>query len=74
MIDQELKAALADADKEHQSEVAPIGQNIRELVARLGQAHSGHLTAQQQLLDRDDRLAAAWKPTFGHFVSTAVKR
>ena len=73
MIQRELDAALADADKEHKAELIPVAQRKAELAAQLGQAHSGHLAAQQQLLDCDNRLATAGQPAFGRFVSAAIR-
>jgi len=73
VIRQELDAALADADKEYNAELIPVVQRKAELTAQLDQAHSDHLTAQQQLLDRDNRLAAAGQPAFGRFVSAAIR-
>jgi DNA anti-recombination protein RmuC len=73
IIRRELDAALDDVDKQHQTELIPISQQKTELAAHLGHAHSGHLTAQQQLLDWDNRLAMASRPAFGHFVSAAIR-
>jgi hypothetical protein len=73
VIQRELDAALADADKQHKTELIPVTQRKAELAAQLGQAHSGHLAAQQQLLDWDNRLAAAGQPAFNRFVSAAIR-
>jgi hypothetical protein len=73
MIQQELDAALADVDRQHRTELIPIDQRKAELAAELGQAHSSHLTAQQQLLDWDSRVAAAGRPAFPRFVSAAIR-
>ena len=72
-IQRELDAALADVDKRHQAERIPIDQRKMELAAKLAQAHSGHLTAQQQLLDWDSRLAAAPRLALSRFVSTVFR-
>jgi hypothetical protein len=73
MIRRELDAALADAGNEYNAELIPVAQRKAELAAQLGQAHSGYLTAQQQFLDWDNRLAAARQPAFGPFVSAAIR-
>ena len=73
VIRRELDAALADADKEYNAELIPVVQRKAELAAQLDQAHSDHLTAQQQLLGWDNRLAAAGQPAFGRFVSAAIR-
>jgi len=73
VIQRELDAALTDANKQHKTELIPLAQHKAELSAKLGQAHSGNLGAQQQLLDCDNRLAAARQPTFSRFVSAAIR-
>ena len=73
MIQRELDAALADADKEHKAELISVSQRKAELTAHLGQASSGHVAARQHLLDCDNRLAAAGQPAFGRFVSTTIR-
>lgn len=73
MIQRELDAALADLDKQHQAELISIDQRKAALAAQLGQAHAGHLAAQQQLLDWDNRLAAARRPAFVRLVSGVIK-
>jgi phage host-nuclease inhibitor protein Gam len=72
-IQRELDAALADADSQHNTELITFAQRKAELSAKVGQAHSGHLAAEQQLLDCDNRLAAAWQPAFSRFVSAAIR-
>jgi hypothetical protein len=73
VIQRELDAALADADKQHKTELLRFAQRKAELSAQLGQAHSGHLAAQRQLRDCDNRLAAAGQPAFSRFVSAAIR-
>ncbi len=73
MIQRELDAALADADKEHKAELIPVTQRKAELAAQASRAHSAHLAAQRQLLDWDNRLAAAGQPAFGRFVGAAIR-
>ena len=72
-IKQELDAALVAADKQQRIEQIPIDKRRTELAAQLSHAHSGHLAAQQQLLDWDNRLAASRRPAFGRFVGTALR-
>jgi hypothetical protein len=72
-IKRELNAALVAAATQHQTEQIPIEQRKTELTALLSQAHSSHLTAQQQLLDQDNRLAAAGRPAFKQFVGAVLR-
>ncbi|MGC1583547.1 MAG: hypothetical protein WA766_18850, partial [Candidatus Acidiferrales bacterium] len=73
VIKQELDAALAAAAAQQRTEQTPIDQRRTELAAQLSQAHSSHLAAQQQLLDRDNRLTAVRAPRFSHFVGRVLK-
>jgi len=72
MIQRELDVALADADNEYEAELTPVAQRKAELAAQRGQAHFGHLAAQQKLLDWDNRLAASGQSAFGRFVSAVI--
>lgn len=60
-------------NKEQRTEQMPIEQRRTELAAELGQAHSGRYAAQQELRDRDNRLAAAKRSSFGCFVRTSLR-
>ena len=73
VIGQELNTALAETEKQHQAELAPLGQRKSALAAQLAQAHSDHLAAQQLVRDWDNRIAPAGRLTFGRFVSTAIR-
>jgi hypothetical protein len=73
VIQRELDAALADADNQHRTELVTFAQRKAELSAQLGQARSGHLAAEQQLLNWDKRLAAGGQPAFSRFVSAAIR-
>ena len=72
-IQRELTAAQIDMDKRHQAERISFDQRRTALAAQLGQAHSDHLAAQELVLDRESRLASAGRPTFGRFVSSALR-
>ncbi len=72
-IQRESDAAQIDMDKRHQAERTSLGQRQTVLAAQLGQAHSDHLAAQQLVLDRQSRPASAGRPTFGRFISTALR-
>ena len=73
VIGQELNTALAEMESQHQAELASFGQRKPALAAQLAQAHSGHLAAEQLVRDWDNRIAPAARPTFGRFVSTAIR-
>ena len=72
-IQRELNAAQIDMDKRHQAERISFDQRRTALAAQLGQAHSDHLAAQELVIDRESRLASAGRPTFGRFVSSALR-
>ena len=72
-IEQELDDALVAMNKEQRTEQMPIEQRRTERAAELGQAHSGRYAAQQELRDRDNRLAAAKRSSFGCFVRTSLR-
>jgi hypothetical protein len=72
-IRQERDGALAAADKQQQDAQNPIDQRRTELAAELGQAYAGRLAAQQELSDRDSRLAAATRTSFARFVGAALR-
>ena len=72
-IGQELNTALTEMERQHQAELASFDQRTSALAAQLDQAHSDHLAAQQQVRDWDNRIASAARPTFGRFVSTAIR-
>ena len=72
-LQRELNAAQIDMDKRHQADRISLDQRRTALAAQLGQAHSDHLAAQELVLDRESRLASAGRPTFGRFVSSAVR-
>ena len=73
VIGQELNTALAEMERQHQAELASFDQRKSALAAQLAQAHSDHLAAQQLARDWDDRIASAARPSFGRFVSTAIR-
>ncbi len=73
VIKQELNAALTEMEKRHQAELMSFGQRKSALAAALGQAHADQLAAQQLVLTWDDRIASAARPTFGRFVSAAIR-
>ena len=72
-IQRELNAAQIDMDKRHQAERISFDQRRTALAAQLGQAHSDHLAAQELVINRESRLASAGRPTFGRFVSSALR-
>jgi hypothetical protein len=74
IIQQELNTALANVEKQHQADRIPIDQGKVDLARQLGQAHSGHLAAQQRLMDWDRHLAAAPRPGLTRYVRAALKR
>ena len=73
VLRQELSTALTEMEKRHQAELTSFGQRKSALAAQLGQAHSDHLATQQLVLSWDNRIASAARPTFGRFVSAAVR-
>jgi len=73
VIGQELNAALDEMERRHQAELASFDQRKSARAAQLAQAHSDHLAAQQLVSDWDNRIASAVRPTFGRFVSTAIR-
>ena len=73
VIKQELNAALTEMEKRHQDELMSFDQRRSALAAQLGQAHAAHLAARQQVLTWDNRVASAARPTFGRFVSAAIR-
>ena len=73
VIKQELNAALTEMEKRHQAELTSFGQRKSALAAALGQAHADQLAAQQLVLTWDNRIASAARPTFGRFVSAAIR-
>ncbi len=73
VMGQELNTALAEMERQHQAELASFDQRKSALAAQLAQAHSDHLAAQQLVRDWDNRIASAARPTFGRFVSTAIR-
>ena len=73
VIRRELNTALTEMERRHQAELTSFDQRKSALAARLGQAHSDHLTAQQLVRDWDNRIASAARPAFGRFVSEAIK-
>ena len=73
VLRQELNTALTEMDKRHQDELTSIGQRKSALEAQLGQAHSDRLAAQQLVLSWDNRIASAARPTFGRFVTAAIR-
>ena len=72
-IQRELTAAQIDLDKRHQAERTSFDQRKTALAAQLGQTHSDHLAAQELVLDRESRVASAGRPTFGRFISSALR-
>jgi hypothetical protein len=72
-IKQELDTALAAAALQQRPERIQLDQRRTELMAQLSQAHSSHLGTQQQLLDRDNLLAAASRPTFSRFLGAVLR-
>jgi hypothetical protein len=73
VIGQELNTALTEMERQHQAGLASFDQRKSALAAQLAQAHSDHLAAQQLVGDWDNRIASAARPTFGRFVSTAIR-
>ena len=73
VIGQELNTALTELERQHQAELASFGERKSALAAQLAHAHSDHLAAQQLVRDWDNRIAPAARPTFGRFVSTAIR-
>jgi hypothetical protein len=73
VIGQELNTALTEMQRQHQAGLASFDQRKSALAAQLAQAHSDHLAAQQLVGDWDNRIASAARPTFGRFVSTAIR-
>ena len=73
MIKQELTAALTEMEKRHQAELTSFGERKSALAAALGQAHADQLAAQHLVLTWDNRVASAARPTFGRFVSAAIR-
>ncbi|MGP0022702.1 MAG: AarF/UbiB family protein [Streptosporangiaceae bacterium] len=72
-IQREFNAAQVDMDQRHQAERTSFDQRKTALAGQLGQAQSDHLAAQQLVLDRQSRLASAERPTFGRFISSALR-
>ncbi len=72
-IQREFNAAQVDMDQRHQAERTSFDQRKTALAGLLGQAQSDHLAAQQLVLDRQSRLASAERPTFGRFISSALR-
>jgi len=73
VLRQQLNTALTEMEERHQAELTSFDQRKSALAAQLGQAHSDHLAAQQLVLNWDNRIASAARPTFGRFVSAAVR-
>ena len=73
VIKQELTAALTEMEKRHQAELTSFDERKSALAAALGQAHADQLAAQQLVLTWDNRIASAARPTFGRFVSAAIR-
>ena len=73
VIKQELTAALTEMEKRHQAELTSFGEHKSALAAALGQAHADQLAAQHLVLTWDNRIASAARPTFGRFVSAAIR-
>lgn len=72
-IQRELNAAQIDMDKRQQAERTSLDQRKTALAAQLGLAHSDHLAAERLVLDRESRVASAERPTFGRFISSALR-
>ena len=73
VIGQELNTALTEMERQHQAGLASFDQRKSALAAQLAQAHSDQLAAQQLVGDWDNRIASAARPTFGRFVSRAIR-
>jgi phage host-nuclease inhibitor protein Gam len=71
-IQQELTSALADVDAHFRTEQDAVNEHRGELAAQLAQAHSEHLSTQQQLLGWDARLKAVPRPSLAKFVGEAI--
>jgi hypothetical protein len=72
-IQQKLNTAQTEMDKRYQAELMSLGQRKAALAAQLGQVHADHLAAQQLVLDWENRIASAERPTFGRFMKSALR-
>jgi limonene-1,2-epoxide hydrolase len=73
VIQQELKAALADADRQFEAERVVAEHGKAESADLLRRAYSDHLAVQQKLLAWDDNLSRVQKRSFIRFVKTTFR-